>query len=127
MIIPPPRQAARQIQGQAVGPIVFLDAAGFLDVVQKQNDLIVITADPTALLRKYRYITSYKGITFFTQTKEKITLPSNAYVISVEHLHMPIIPMSARAQMFLLGLLITFALGIALFIILGALGFLKAA
>ncbi len=73
---------------KAIGPIIFVEPKEFLALLERtQKPLVVLS--PKKLLIKYRYLTSYKGLSFLTKSKEPLRLPSSAEIIIARKIVIP--------------------------------------
>lgn len=72
----------------AVGPVVHVTPAHFLDLLAHSRDAVVLH-QPARFLRPHRYLTSYKGLYLLTRDSLPLGLPRWAEVITVKHLRMP--------------------------------------
>ena len=74
---------------KASGGIIKMDPNEFMKILNKQDEPIVVTAKGGFLNRKFRYLTSYRGLFFFTQTSEQLSLPSKAELIAADKIWIP--------------------------------------
>jgi len=83
------RQLADAIK--SFGVIVQVKPETFLDILEMQENPLILEALGSFLgLRKhYRYVTSYKGLTFFTKCYRELNLPENSESIKVGLLEIP--------------------------------------
>jgi hypothetical protein len=79
--------AAAEAQ-KAIGAIVFVEPEDFLGIVRKEERPLVVHS-PSGLLTKYKYLTSYKGLTFFTKSKEPLLIPGSVETITAKKIMMP--------------------------------------
>ena len=81
--------AAAVIQAlKASGVIVSLTREEFQKVLYKIDNPIVVTALTTFLGTKYQYLTTYRGLAFYTKTREPIEL-GMAEVIAAKKIWVP--------------------------------------
>ena len=73
---------------KAMGPIVVLEPEDFLAMLAKNADGLVIHA-PSGMFSKNKYITAYKGLIFFTKTKDELMLPADIEVIRSKKIAIP--------------------------------------
>ena len=74
---------------KASGTIVKVKPDVFLQIVQKNTGALVITAEGWMFGKRYRYLTSYKGLAFHTSSREPLQLPGGAEVIPASSMWMP--------------------------------------
>ncbi len=53
---------------KAMGPIICVEPQDFLAILEKTEKPLVVQS-PSGFMTKYKYLTSYKGLTFFTKSK----------------------------------------------------------
>ena len=63
---------------KASGAIVRVEPAEFLKIVGRTESPLVVTAEGGFIGTNYQYLTSYKGLAFFTKSPEPLNLPSDA-------------------------------------------------
>ena len=73
---------------KAMGPIIVLEPGDFLRILEKNPDGLVIHT-PGGLMSKNKYITSYKGLIFFTKTKDHLELPANIEMMVSKKMSIP--------------------------------------
>jgi hypothetical protein len=74
---------------KASGTIVRLEPGEFLKLVNKSESPLVITA-PGGFFRSHiKYLTSYKGLAFYTQSPTPLSLPYKAEVVAARTIWMP--------------------------------------
>ncbi|MHC4193572.1 MAG: hypothetical protein ACYSP9_05285, partial [Planctomycetota bacterium] len=56
---------------KAMGPIICVEPQDFLAILGKAEKPLVVQS-PSGFLTKYKYLTSYKGLTFFTKSKDPL-------------------------------------------------------
>jgi hypothetical protein len=60
---------------KASGTIVRVEPGEFERILARQPDLLVVTAQAGIFSTKYQYLTSYKGLAFFCESKAQLNLP----------------------------------------------------
>ena len=73
---------------KAIGPIICVGPQEFLHILQKAEDPLVVHS-PSGFLAKYKYLTSYKGLTFFTKSKEPLLIPASVETITARKIAIP--------------------------------------
>ena len=61
----------------------------FLSVLQKSKESLVITGTGGVFSTIYQYMTNYKGFTFFTTSKSKLSLPNDIELIRCKTFWVP--------------------------------------
>ncbi len=69
--------------------VVQLKPQAFLSLLEKNEAPMVLTAKGGFIRKHYRYLTTYKGFTFFTKVYEPLMLPKSAEIIEVGRLRVP--------------------------------------
>lgn len=101
---------------QAVGPLIFVDRDTFLDIIQRDNGVLVVVAEPTMLTKTYQYMCSHKGMTFVVQGKEKFDLPAGINVLRVKFIQIPFSPIAEKESLIWIIILFIAIIGIGLLI-----------
>ncbi len=73
---------------KATGPIVHLEPQDFVDILAKVAEPLVVYS-PAGFLTKHKYLTSYKGLTFFTASKELVPIPESVQIIHAKKIWIP--------------------------------------
>lgn len=74
---------------KASGAIVAVDAQEFLAILARHDEPLVIKATGGVFTTKYRYLTSYKGFAFYTQTRIRLELPTHCEIIVAGRIWIP--------------------------------------
>lgn len=74
---------------KASGAIVRVAPEEFRKVLSRMDSPLVITAEGGFIGVSYQYLTSYKGLAFFTKSKEALPLPSDTELIVSEKIWIP--------------------------------------
>jgi hypothetical protein len=84
-------QAAAIAQAiKASGVLVKVKPDDFRTILSRIEQPLVVTAEGGFLSGyKHRYMTSYKGLTFFTDTPEPMMLPGTAEIVVAEGIWIP--------------------------------------
>ncbi len=83
---------ARYIIAQAIkasGVIVRVNSNDFMTILRKNDKPLVVLAKGGFLSANFKYLTSYKGLAFFTKSKEPLLLSSNVEVIEARKIWIP--------------------------------------
>ena len=73
---------------KASGAIVQVEPAEFLKILGKAEEPLVVHSPP-GLFTRYKYITGYKGLIFFTRSADPLMLPSKAEVVTAKKIWVP--------------------------------------
>ncbi|MBW4579183.1 MAG: hypothetical protein KME42_06385 [Tildeniella nuda ZEHNDER 1965/U140] len=81
--------AARARALNASGAIVKVTPENFLNVLQRQQEPLVICATGGFFGNIYEYLSSYKGLIFFTESEQPLDLPEGSEEIWAESIWVP--------------------------------------
>lgn len=74
---------------KASGVIVRVEPGDFLSILQRQPGALVVHATGGFFSTNYQYLTSYKGLAFFTKSADPLDLPSGTEVIQAKTIWIP--------------------------------------
>ncbi|MCL2706579.1 MAG: hypothetical protein FWE97_00165 [Dehalococcoidia bacterium] len=74
---------------KASGVLIRLEPDEFLKILGKNRDGLVVIAQGGFLNRGFRYITSYKGLAFFTKSSVELELPGGMEIVDARQIWMP--------------------------------------
>lgn len=75
---------------KASGAIVKMDPDDFLQIVYRADDPLVVVATSRIFGKtSYKYITSYKGLAFYTKSPRQLSLSSGAELVSAKQIWIP--------------------------------------
>jgi hypothetical protein len=74
---------------KASGVIVQVTPEDFLLIVQRQQQPLVVHAIGGFFSTNYQYLSSYKGLAFFTKSPDALILPSGCEVIQARKIWIP--------------------------------------
>jgi hypothetical protein len=74
---------------RASGAIIQINPEGFLEILRKSESPLVIAANGGIFGKKFDYLTSYKGLCFFTRSSEELQLPTRAEMIPAKKIWVP--------------------------------------
>jgi hypothetical protein len=74
---------------KASGTIVKVDSEAFMTILYKIERPLVVTAKGGFLKRDYVYLTSYKGLAFYTKSPQPLGLPGAAELIAAKKIWIP--------------------------------------
>jgi hypothetical protein len=73
---------------KAMGAVVVVEPEVFLDILQRAEKPLVVYS-PAGFMTKYKYLTSYKGLVFFTKSKEALLIPTSVEAITAKKIEIP--------------------------------------
>jgi hypothetical protein len=83
-------QAAAIAQAiRASGVIVRVEPTEWLKILNRQDEPLVVQARGGLFRPSWRYLTSYKGLAFFTKSAEQLVLPGRAQIVSAASIGIP--------------------------------------
>ena len=74
---------------KASGVLVRVDAADFMAILEKVEEPLVVVARGGVFSKHYRYLTSYKGLAFYTKASDQLALPRRAEVVLARKIWVP--------------------------------------
>ena len=74
---------------KASGVIVRLDPPEFLKVLARAENPAVVLATGGLFSKNYQYLTSYKGLAFFTKAGDPLPLSASVELITAERIWIP--------------------------------------
>jgi hypothetical protein len=74
---------------KASGAIVQVEPEDFLKILARAKDPLVVTAEGGFFKTKYQYLTAYKGLDFFCQSDELLSLPASTELIPAGKIWIP--------------------------------------
>ncbi len=74
---------------KASGVIVRVSAGDFMAVLKRADSPVVVVAKGGVIKKHFRYLTSYKGLAFFTTSEAAIVLPHSVEAIQAEKIWIP--------------------------------------
>lgn len=74
---------------KASGTVVSVPPEGFLEILRKSENPLVVVASGGVFGKKLDYLTSYKGLCFYTRSSEPLQLPSRAETVSAKKIWIP--------------------------------------
>jgi hypothetical protein len=73
---------------KASGAIIRVEPRDFISIVTRAEDPLIVMTEKS-FWSAYKYLSSYKGLTFFTKSNEKLNLPGDAEIISARKIWIP--------------------------------------
>ena len=74
---------------KASGAIVNVEPEDFLSSVQRQKEPLVVHATGGFFSTNYQYLTSYKGLAFYTKSANPLDLPGGSEVVLAKKIWIP--------------------------------------
>jgi hypothetical protein len=74
---------------KASGVIVKVAPEDFLNILQRQEEPLVVHATGGFFSTNYRYLSSYKGLAFFTQSPIALSLPKRCEIVQAKKIWVP--------------------------------------
>ena len=74
---------------KASGAIVRVEPAEFLRLLARSETRLVVSASGGLFKKHHRYLTSYRGLFFFTQSPDALALPRECEVVAADRIWVP--------------------------------------
>jgi len=74
---------------KASGAIVKISPEGFRTLLQHAREPLVVVSTGGVFAKKFEYLMGYKGLVFFTSSKEQLGFPSSTEVVTAEKIWIP--------------------------------------
>jgi hypothetical protein len=74
---------------KASGVLVRLEPGEFAKILARSKDPLVVVVEGGFFSPRFQYLTSYKGLAFFTKSSQALPLPAGAEVVSAGGLKIP--------------------------------------
>jgi hypothetical protein len=74
---------------KASGAIVNVAPDDFIRIIRRQKEPLVVQATGGFFSTQYLYLSSYKGLAFFTKSPEELSLPSGSELIQARKIWIP--------------------------------------
>lgn len=74
---------------KASGVLVRVEAGDFLAVLRRVDEPLVVISYGGVFKKQYKYLTTYKGLAFFTKSPNPLVLPSRVEVIQAKSISIP--------------------------------------
>jgi len=74
---------------RASGVIVRVEPTDFLEILSRQQTPLVVHATGGFFSTNYQYLTSYKGLAFFTKSPMPLALPAGVEVVQAKKIWIP--------------------------------------
>ena len=74
---------------KASGVVVRVEPAEFLKILHRQDEPLVVVAHGGFFRTSWQYLTSYKGLAFFTKSADQLLLSGRAEVVEAQSISIP--------------------------------------
>jgi hypothetical protein len=74
---------------KASGVVVRVEPGDFAAILRRTDDPLVVVSYGGIFKKHHKYLTSYKGLAFFTKSPSPLVLPSRAEVIAAKSISIP--------------------------------------
>ena len=74
---------------KATGVVVRLEPGEWLSILKRAENPLVVVAQGGMFKTKYQYLTSYRGLAFFTKSPTALVLPGRTDVITAKSMSVP--------------------------------------
>ena len=74
---------------KASGAIVRVEPGDFMTIISRSEDAVVVVAEGGFFKKSVQYLTSYKGLAFYTKSPTPLSLPGSVEVIAAKHIWIP--------------------------------------
>ena len=74
---------------KASGVIVRLEPSEWLSVLKRSENPLVVISEGGMFKKQFRYLTSYRGLAFFTKSAQALVLPGRSEVITAKSISLP--------------------------------------
>lgn len=74
---------------KAMGAIVYIEPDEFAFILEFNLESLVVHAQGGFLAVTHRYLTSYRGLIFFTKSKQPLRLPTHCHVVKAKKIWIP--------------------------------------
>ena len=74
---------------KASGAIVNVDSTDFMTILQKMDSPLVVCSESKFISTSYHYLTSYKGLIFYTKSSTPLMLRPSTEIIQAKKIWIP--------------------------------------
>ena len=74
---------------KASGVLVRVEPTEFLKILHRQDEPLVVVAHGGFFWKSWQYLTSYKGLAFFTKSADQLLLSGRAQVVEAASIAIP--------------------------------------
>lgn len=81
--------AARMNAIKASGVLIKVDNRDFISLLEMTEKPLIVYTEKSFWRHNYQYLTSVKGLAFYTKSPERLLLPGDAIIIRSESISIP--------------------------------------
>jgi len=74
---------------KASGVVVRVSPENFLNILRRVENPLIVYSQGGFFTTKHQYLTSYKGLAFYTKSREQIDLPRSVELVIAEGMWIP--------------------------------------
>lgn len=74
---------------KASGAIVKMNPDQFQKILKKGEKMVVVVSQSGIFTKKHNYLTSYRGLFFYTSSEQPLSLPGSVETITAEKIWIP--------------------------------------
>lgn len=74
---------------KASGVILRVEPESFSTIISKSESPLIVMAEGGVFSKNYQYLTSYKGLAFYTKTSQQIEFPNRTELIYAQKIWIP--------------------------------------
>lgn len=74
---------------KASGVLVKVEPEDFSTIISKSESPLIVMAEGGVFTKNFQYLTSYKGLAFFTKTSQQIQFPNKTELIYAQKIWIP--------------------------------------
>jgi hypothetical protein len=74
---------------KASGVLVKVEPESFTTIISKSESPLIVMAEGGVFNTNYQYLTSYKGLAFYTKTSQQIQFPNRTELIYAQKIWIP--------------------------------------
>ena len=74
---------------KSFGVVVTVKNDDFLSILRRTEKALVVMSDKSFWSLSYKYLTSYKGLAFYTKSSELLNLPSDVEIVKSQRMRLP--------------------------------------
>jgi len=74
---------------KASGVVVRLDPPEWMKIIKRSDNPLIVISRGGMFRRKYQYLTTYRGLAFYTTSEHPLILPGRAELINAKSISVP--------------------------------------
>jgi hypothetical protein len=74
---------------KASGAIIRVENRDFQSIIQRSQKPLVVVSGKSFWSPSYKYLSSYKGLAFYTKSSQPLNLPGDSEIISCNQIYIP--------------------------------------